>query len=168
MLAALENPTEAWLGDNPVQARDRLVRGTFAAAVKKLKAQQGEDPKQWSWGRMHTATFRHPLATLGPEYAKAFNRGPVPRPGDGFTPNAATYQTPFEQVSGASYRQIFDLADWDRGCATSTPGQSGQPGSPHYDDLLPLWAEGEYFPLLFSRAKVEQATQHRLVLKPAS
>ena len=34
---------------------------------------------------------------------------------------------------------LFDLADWDRGLATSAPGQSGQPGSPHYDDLLPLW-----------------------------
>ena len=69
-------------------------------------------------------------------------------------------------MAGASYRQIFDLADWDRGLATSTPGQSGQPGSPHYGDLLPLWAEGQYFPLAFSRSRVEQVTQHRLLLRP--
>jgi penicillin amidase len=36
----------------------------------------------------------------------------------------------------------------------------------HYDDLLPLWAEGQYFPLAYSRAKVEEVTQHRLTLRP--
>ena len=50
--------------------------------------------------------------------------------------------------------------------ATSAPGQSGQPGSPHYADLLPLWEKGEYFPLAFSRKKVDEVTRHRLVLKP--
>ena len=57
-------------------------------------------------------------------------------------------------------------ADWDRGVVTSVPGQSGQPGSSHYDDLLPLWAEGKYFPLTYSRGKVDQVTRHRLQLKP--
>jgi penicillin amidase len=51
--------------------------------------------------------------------------------------------------------------------ATSAPGQSGQPGSPHYADLLPLWQKGEYFPMTYSRARVEQVTRHRLKLKPA-
>jgi penicillin amidase len=50
--------------------------------------------------------------------------------------------------------------------ATSVPGQSGQPGSPHYGDLLPLWAEGRYFPLLFSREKIEAASEERLILEP--
>jgi penicillin amidase len=46
------------------------------------------------------------------------------------------------------------------------PGLSGQPGSPHYGDLLAPWAEGKYFPLLFSREKVEAAAKERLVLVP--
>ena len=101
---------------------------------------------------MHTATFAHPLASLGPAYDKAFNLGPVERTGDGHTPNNTRHDDNFKQVHGASYRHLFDLADWDRGLATSTPGQSGQPGSPHYADLLPLWADGKYFPLAYSRA----------------
>src|SRR5437867_1083706 len=60
------------------------------------------------------------------------------RTGDGNTPNAATHNRQFQQTNGASYRELFDLSDWDKGLATSTPGQSGQPGSPHYDDLLPM------------------------------
>ncbi len=166
VLDALEKPDRAWFGDDPVAARDRLLRKTLAAAVEKTKALLPGDPEKWAWGRLHTTPFRHPLAELGPAYAKAFNLGPVPRAGDGLTPNAASYNAQFEQTGGATYRQLFDLADWDRGLATSTPGQSGQPGSPHYTDLLPLWEKGEYFPLAFSRGRVEQVTRHQLLLKP--
>lgn len=166
MLAALEIPGSEWFGEHPKEGRDRLLRTTFRSAVRKLKELLPGDAATWSWGRLHTTTFRHPLAQLGPAYAKAFNLGPVPRAGDAHTPNAATHNSKFEHTSGASYRHVFDLADWDRGIATSTPGQSGQPGSLHYDDLLPLWQKGEYFPLAFSLAKVEQVTKNRLLLKP--
>src|SRR5262249_20231864 len=166
MLAALEKPDAAWFGDDPRAGRDRLLRATFRSAVRKGKALLPGDEREWSGGRLHPATFRHPLAVLGPAYAAAFDLGPVPRPGDAHTPNAGTYDARFAQTSGATYRHVLDLADWDRGLATSAPGQSGQPGSPHYADLLPLWQRGEYFPLAFSGAKVEEVTEHRLRLRP--
>ncbi len=167
MLAALERPDAAWFGDRPAEGRDRLLRATFRKAVGRVRKLLPGDEKEWSWGRLHTTTFRHPLSALGPAYAKAFDLGPVPRGGDAHTPNAATHNARFEQMSGATYRHVFDLADWDKGVATSAPGQSGQPGNPHYADLLPLWQKGDYFPLAFSRARVEQVTSHRLKLTPA-
>jgi penicillin amidase len=167
LLAALEKPERTWFGADPAAGRDRLLSRSFAAAVQKLKTLLPGGPSGWTWGKLHTATFVHPLAAAGPEYAKAFNLGPVERGGDGLTPNNGRYNDKFQQIHGASYRQVFDLADWDRGRVTSVPGQSGQPGSPHYGDLLPLWAEGTYFPLPFSRAKVEELAAHRLTLKPA-
>src|SRR5581483_10662388 len=157
----------AWFGESARSERDRLLRTTFTRAVRRTTALLGNDPAGWRWGKLHTATFRHPLAALGPAYAKAFNLGPVERGGDAQTPNNTRHDVKFGQVHGATYRQLFDLADWDRGLATSAPGQSGQPGSPHYGDLLPLWAAGEYFPLAFSRSKVEEVTRHRLLLKPS-
>jgi penicillin amidase len=166
MLAALEKPDAAWFGAKPSAGRDRLLRTTFRSAVGKLKELLPGDDKAWSWGRLHTTTFRHPLARLGPAYAKAFDLGPVPRPGDAHTPNAAAQSATSAHTNGATYRHVLDLADWDKGVATSAPGQSGQPGSPHYDDLLPLWLKGEYFPLAFSRAQVEKVTRHRLRLMP--
>ncbi|MCI0682482.1 MAG: penicillin acylase family protein [Gemmataceae bacterium] len=165
MLAALENPTELWFGDQPKNQRDLLVIDSFATAVRRAQQLLGDD-STWRWGKLHTAAFHHALERLGPEYAKAFNLGPVERPGDVNTPNNTRHNEKFEQVHGASYRQLFDLADWDKGLATSTPGQSGQLGSPHYDDLLPMWAEARYFPLAFSRQKVDEVTAHRLTLTP--
>lgn len=166
MLNALEKPSEAWFGADPLAGRDRLLLETLATAVKRTQDKLGADVSKWSWGRLHQTPFRHPLAELGPEYAKAFNLETVPRAGDGLTPNAAGHNPQFEQISGASYRHLFDLSDWDKGLATSTPGQSAQPGSPFYGDLLKLWAKDEYFPLVFSRRKVEEVAKHRLVLKP--
>ena len=72
----------------------------------------------------------------------------------------------FTQRSGASFREILDLSDWDKSIAINVPGQSGQPESPHYGDLLPLWSEGKYFPLLFTREKIEKHAAARLLLEP--
>jgi penicillin G amidase len=72
----------------------------------------------------------------------------------------------FEQVAGASYREVFDLSDWDNSLAINVPGQSGQPGSPHYDDLLPLWRTGQYFQLAYSRGAVDAVTTDVLELEP--
>jgi penicillin amidase len=166
LLEALEEPQTRWFGENPEAARNRLLHESLAKAVARVEEVLSADTSRWAWGRLHTVTFTHPLAVLGKEYAQAFSLDPVGRPGDGLTPNATRHNEKFEQTNGATYRHLFDLADWDRGLATSAPGQSGQPGSPHYADLLPLWAEGRYFPLAYSRQKVEEVTRHRLRLQP--
>jgi penicillin amidase len=160
LLEALESADPRWFGKEARSTRDRLVRDTFARAVKRA---QKLPPR---WGAAHKVTFRHPLAGLSPAHARVFNLGPLERPGDEFTPNNTRYEANLQQVHGATYRHLLDLADWDRGLATSAPGQSGQPTSPHYDDLMPLWGKGEYFPLAFTRKKVESVTQHRLQLRP--
>jgi len=69
-------------------------------------------------------------------------------------------------ATGATFREVIDFADLDNSRATSTPGQSMQPGSPFYANLLPLWGNEEYFPLLYTRPRVEERTAHRLLLRP--
>jgi penicillin amidase len=48
------------------------------------------------------------------------------------------------------------------------PWQSGDPEIPHYCDLAPLWIEGKYFPLLYSRKAVARATERVIRLLPES
>jgi penicillin amidase len=80
----------------------------------------------------------------------------------GFHPSRALW----EQIEGASYREILDTSDWDQSVAINTPGQSGQLGSRHYADLMPLWDAGRYVPLIHSRKVVEENTIDRLLLQP--
>ncbi len=61
---------------------------------------------------------------------------------------------------------VVDVGNWDNSRTINTPGQSGDPFSPHYRDLAPLWAAGHYVPLLYSRDAVENGTSEVLELSP--
>ena len=158
LVRLVATPDRTW-GAHPGAARDRAVRLAWDDALRDLERRFGADPAAWRWGAVHQAPFRHPLAA-------AFDLPSAARGGDGNTVNA-TGGRDLLQTHGASFREILDVADWDRSVATSTPGQSGQPGSAHYADLLPLWRDGRYFPLVYSRAAVERETAHVLWLEPA-
>lgn len=82
---------------------------------------------------------------------------------------AAFYRpTDFRTMLGASVRIVIDVGDWDNSVWINAPGQSGDPRSPHYADLAPVWAKGEYFPMPYSRASVDEATEMRIRLRPAA
>ncbi|MGC1484974.1 MAG: penicillin acylase family protein [Candidatus Acidiferrum sp.] len=162
----LSHPRSAVFGADPGSARDALLLESLRAAEHKLAATLGPDPQNWPWGKLHRVSFLHPLG-VAPSVSALFDRGPIPRPGDGYTVNAtAFWGNSFDQLAGASYREIFDLSDWDNAVGVNVPGQSGQPASPHYDDLLALWTTGRYFPLRYSRPSVDHETTDVLELKP--
>jgi penicillin G amidase len=152
--------------DSPISDRDLLLANTLQSARQDLEKRLGPDPSQWLWGKLHTVNFRHALDQQSG--AKGLlDLGPLARPGDENTVNATGVEgDSWEQVSGASYREILDTSNWDQSVAVNTPGQSGQPGSSHYSDLMPSWDAGRYFPLLYSRKAVERDTTDRLLLKP--
>ncbi|MBC7894492.1 MAG: penicillin acylase family protein [Cytophagaceae bacterium] len=154
---------EARLTKNPAggaeaPAVDSLLLLALDDATADLTTRFGSDRAKWRWGAIHVAAFRHPLSSK-------YDLPAVSRGGDGNTVYA-TGGANFRQTSGASFREVIDLADFDQSVATNVPGQSGDPRSPHYSDLLQLWGEDRYFPLVFSRARVEQETEQVLWLRP--
>jgi penicillin amidase len=167
ILEELSHPRAVVFGQNPEGGRDALLLQTVQAAEQKLAAKLGPDPKNWAWGNLHRVSFLHPLDHVAPGAGALFDRGPFPRPGDGSTVDATYFGgASFDQLAGASYREIFDLSDWDNAVAVNVAGQSGQPGSVHYDDLLPLWTHGQYFPLRFTKPSIDRETTDVLELKP--
>jgi len=166
VIAWMKSPDRAY-GPNARAGRDRALAEALEQAVAGLRKQLGDDMNAWKWGDIHRADFVHPLG--GSEATKAlFHIDPVRRGGDGFTVMAATSpsESSSRQASGASFMFVFDVKDWDNSTGLSVPGNSAQPLSPHYKDLTSHWGEGDYFPLAFSRAKVEEVTAKRLVLQP--
>ena len=135
----------------PLEERRPFAEPGLVKAIERLTRDQGPNWADWRYGRMHDRDFPHP-------FVKAFDLPTVERSGG----NGAV------GADGASYREIMDVANWDRSVVTNVPGQSGQPESPYYGNLLPLWDKGEYFPMVYSRARVDQEAAHKLALKPAA
>ena len=148
------------------QEQQQLLLTTLADAGHEMEQKQGTDTALWSWGAMHTMTYRHALDS-SPESKTLFDLGPIARPGDGNTVNATGGdENGFQQLAGASYREILDLSNWDNSLAINTPGQSGEPGSRHYSDLLPFWSAGQYFQLVYSKEAIEGNSEDVLTLDP--
>ncbi|MFB9907897.1 penicillin acylase family protein [Allokutzneria oryzae] len=162
----IENPRR-WLGEDAVARRDKIVETTLAAAWADVSRRLGPAPEKWQWGALHRTQFTHPLSGIStPSEQARLNVGPFPRGGSADTVDSASYSASFTQNSGASFRMVLDVGDWDESRAVNTPGQSGDPASPHYRDLARLWSKGESFPLLYSRAAVERNAAHVIVLVP--
>ncbi len=89
------------------------------------------------------------------------------RGGDGTTPNNTSFDgADFSVSSGASWRMVLDVGNWDAAEMTNAPGQSGDPRSPFYANLLEGWANDRSFPLLYSRAALDGHTVRVIRLSP--
>ena len=141
---------------------------SLGSAIAEVESRLGPDMAKWQWGHLHTAVFEHPLARRVDESTRRpLTVGTWPLGGSSFTPMAATYRAAdYRLTSGASFRMVVDVGNWDESVAINTPGQSGDPSSPHYRDLAPMWAEGRYFPLAYSRETVERHVRTRVELRP--
>src|SRR5258708_18406936 len=101
---------------------------------------------------------------LRPELEAKFDVGHSPRGGDAYTITATGAGD--AQTGGASFKIVSDTYDWDNSVGLNNPGQSGDVGDPHYRDLYELWARGKYFPIFFSRPKIESVAEKTLMLMP--
>ena len=128
-----------------------LIEAGLLKALEGMKRDFGAEWANWRYGRIAQSAFPH-------MFVPAFDLPPVERPGAFGTVNA----------NGANFRRIVDLANLDNSVWTNGPGQSGQPGSRFYDNLRENLGNGEYLPLLFSRAAVEKRVAYRLNLRPGT
>jgi penicillin amidase len=162
----------SWLADGGLDraTRDDIALMSLRAALDELAERLGPDMAGWSWGGLHKAHFVPAAATAfaDADLKAKMSHGPTPVGGSSQTPAASTYgMADFKVTNGASIRFIIDVGAWDNSRIINTPGQAGDPNSPHYSDLFPLWARGEYVPMLWSRDAIEKATGQVIRLEPA-
>lgn len=166
LLDALAGGDAGWLA--PGDTSEAILRDAWRATLAALREAHGDEVALWRYGTDHTLTLRHPLGALGP-LGLLFNRGPFPQGGDLNTVcmGSRTFSPAgVEFYNGPSYRQICDPTDWDASRSVYPGGQSGHPGSPHYADLLVLWLNDAYHPMLWSRPAIAEATEATLTLTP--
>ena len=150
-------------GADPVAGRNALLVKSLNEAVIELNRRFGPDMENWTLGAYHYAkVLHHMTAALRPDLEARFDVGPLPRGGDAYTITATGGGD--AQNSGGSFKIISDTDDWDNSVGLNNPGQSGDMRDPHYRDLFEYWARGKYFPILFSRSKVESVAETRFML----
>ena len=157
-----------FLEDSPAEEAANLIATTLTRAYQETTYLLGPDPKRWRWGDLHEIRFEHPLAKLATgTLAGQMRLPPYPRGGSANTTNNTGFQpSNFLVRAGASFRMVLDVGNWDAATMTNAPGQSGDPRSPFYQNLLKGWAEDGEFPLLFSREAVEKQMSKRILLTP--
>jgi penicillin amidase len=149
--------------------RDAFLTQTLSRALAATERELGPDPTKWKWGAVYQIVLAHPLVRhADAELKDLMTLPPYPRGGSPFSPNAGWFAgTSFDVLGGASWRMVLDVGRWDAARATNTPGQSGDPRSPFFGNLLENWSTDDSFPLLYSRDAVEEHTVERIVLRPA-
>jgi penicillin G amidase len=148
---SLVEDLEAWTlsdPDNPAFAlpsgrrrtAPQVMRQAFATTVAHLASTLGGAPSSWAWGRLHSRAFP---ALSG---ANGLGYGPRPDGGDPFTPDAA--DGGLTSSDGPSWRMIVTLSPARVAAEGVYPGgQSENPASPWYDNLVPAWWDGRYLPV---------------------
>jgi penicillin amidase len=112
--------------------RESIILQAFSRAVTKLKEQYGSLDKIHDWGT-HKATYVHHLAKLDPlsklNVYCGGNRGII-------NATSATH--------GPSWKMVVDFGDSKAYCVYPG-GESGNPGSKFYDNMIDTWAKGQYY-----------------------
>ncbi len=150
----------AAFGDSPVAGRDSFLLRSLEEAVANLTERLGSEMSGWAYGQENYkhALIRHPLSpAVDEEMRKKLNVGPLPRGGNSYTLNNSGGGN--NQTSGPSFRIIVDTENWDEAVGMNSPGQSGDPDSYYYDNLFELWAKDKFFPVFFSRDKIESVAR---------
>jgi penicillin amidase len=151
-LVPLDEDLQAWTSGDPDNAAFRGSAGhgpgdaqaamvaAFGKAVSGLSSSLGGSPPSWTWGRVHSREFPSVLGASGLGY------GPRAAGGDPFTEDAA--DGGMTAMAGPSWRMIASLSAGGVSAEGVYPGgQSEDPASPWYTNLVPLWWDGRYLPI---------------------
>ncbi|GAA4407516.1 penicillin acylase family protein [Nibrella viscosa] len=157
-----KEPNARWF-DN-VKTTDRketmpeLVNTSFRQTVDSLVRQHGTFGAEWAWGKHKGTDIRHLIPGLD-----AFSALDVQNGGGSSVVNATT------ERNGPSWRMVVALGPQPKGFGVYPGGQSGNPGSPYYLNLLETWRRGELNELLYLQSPTDKnpRIQSVLTLSPA-
>ncbi len=154
-------------GSLPTCAQE--ISSALDAALVELSAALGANMGKWRWGDLHRATFGNRLLGNVPVIGQ-FADLSIPSSGGDHTvgrgPIAGTGATPYANFRGPGYRAVYDFSNLSRSRFIAVPGQSGNPFSPHYGDLMEIWRDGEYIRLTGDRSQIAATAEAHLALIP--
>jgi len=164
LVRLIREQPEGWFPDGWAD----MISDCLSTAVRGLREERGPQHRKWAWGDVRPLTLKHPMGR-NRLLARVFNIDPFPWGGDTTTIGHAK-PDPREPTANplviASMRMVLDVGAWDESRFSMPGGQSGNPFSPHYDDLLRLWRRGGGVPIVWSEDRIQEAAATTLRLLP--
>jgi penicillin amidase len=165
----MERPAK-WL-PSVYKTYDELLIAAADRGVASL-AEQTHSPRieDWAWKKFDALEMLHPLGRTPGSWRWSkehllmdfLSITDKPQSGTAYSVRAAT------KYHGPAMRFVANLGNWDESIMLIPAGQSGQPGSGHYEDQFAYWYEGKPIYQAFSDAAEAKALKHTLTLKPGS
>ncbi|WP_207458833.1 penicillin acylase family protein [Azospirillum sp. SYSU D00513] len=148
------------------------LSSSLKAALSRLQERHGPQLVAWRWGNEHKAALQHRILGRLPVLDQLFDLS-IETDGGIFTVNRGTSpvrdpESPFAHVHGSGLRAVYDLADLSNSRFIIATGQSGNPLSPHWGDLVRMWRDGGTLRLAGDRGTLASAGASILTLSPAS
>ncbi len=170
VLGLLHDDPHGWCDDagtGESRSCGDLAAPAFDRAAVFLEERFGGDREDWTWGKVHALDLDHPLFGLVPvlDDLTGFR---LPLGGDRHSVAATAYafgsrSGDFTSVHGPALRAVIDLAEPVTGHFIIMPGQSGNPYSPYYGNMMERWNANE--PVAIVPGRPFTGAGNRLVLK---
>ena len=150
------------------ETRKDILSKSVKGAVSFLEKQLGEEVSSWTWNKVHSIEYKHPMGQVA-SLRKYFNVGPFEVNGGKEVINNMSFSldsTGYYKVSaGPSTRRVIDFSDVEGSMSILPTGQSGNPLSEHYKDQAQKYVDGEFVPMLLNTESIKKS-EHKLVFKP--
>ncbi|HVY31264.1 MAG TPA: penicillin acylase family protein [Polyangiaceae bacterium] len=146
-----------------------VLEAALGDAIRLLRKEFGAQSSAWAWGKIRPLTLHHRFGDKKP-LDQLFNRGPIEGWGDGTTVSQAGFEFwhPLRHSTVTPHlRSVFDIGNWGESRFVLLGGQSGNPLSPHYADLVPLYQRAEGIPVHWDDAEVQRHSVAMLSLVPS-
>jgi penicillin amidase len=155
----MQDPNSKWFDDTRTQAKETcadIINKAFKASVNELSHHYGKPGKSWQWGSVKKLEIMHLTRQ------EAFSSGNFPTGGTGSTINA------LNNGHGPSWRMVVQMGPTVKGYGILPGGESGNPGSFFYDDMLKTWQQGKLKELLFLQSADEMPDRIKSTLNIGS
>ncbi|MBA2407738.1 MAG: penicillin acylase family protein [Chitinophagales bacterium] len=133
MNTVMKNVNRKWIDNtttDEIESLQDIINQSFYLTMDSLNKSYGSDWKQWKWYQTKATRINHLLRI------PTFSHSDVKTGGGRLMVNATASD------HGPSWRMIVELNDEPLGYGIYPGGQSGNPGSYYYDNMLDSWAMG--------------------------
>lgn len=134
----LKDPGSKWFDNVNTPQKETLgdlVNESLKYACDSMERKYGPIGKTWAWANVKQTHVPH-LANI-----PGFGSKPLMIGGAKGTINALS------EANGPSWRMVVELGKTPKGHGVYPGGQSGNPGSPFYDNMIDTWANGKLYDL---------------------